>query len=736
MRQELATNISRVSVTSSSADIPSVSVDLALTNGVWGGTIGNIPAGSNRSFHAQAFNTLGALLFEGYASGITITSGQRTLVAITLQQVNPPPPFQNEAPLIGSLVASSTTVAPGGSISLVATAYDPNPDNTLTYAWNATAGTFSAPTALSTSWTAPATTGIQTLTFTVTDSGGMASNLSLAVNVTQSGGQGDAQINISFNSVPTVSVMSATPTQLAPGRTTALSVSASDPDGDGLSYAWSATCAGSWVNTSSSSAEFTPSELPAGVCNNCQLTVTVSDGRGGQTSGTVSLCISNTPPINHFAPVIVRSYSSSDTATPGQVLTYEVTASDPENSALTFSWSTNTGSLGPPANTASNSRITWTALSCVSAGVSPTITATVTNAFNLTTTKSFSVAGMPTCPSGTWSITGSMANRRYRHTATLLLNGKVLVESEGTDSAPMAEIYDPASGTWSATGSMATPRNDLHTATLLPDGKVLVAGGRIGSGRIAEVYDPALGTWSLTGPMISHRRYHSATLLPNGKVLVVGGAGGREDSDWAWGISTAEVYDPASGTWSATSSMISPRYSHTATLLPNGKVLIIGGITPAPERSVATAEVYDPASDTWTATSSMISPRSFFSATLLPNGKVLVVGAGSGWITTAEVYDPILGTWSATSPMSTTRFAHTATLLPNGKVLVAGGDGVGGELAKAEIYDPASDTWIPAGSMAYPRDEHTATLLPNGKVLITGGWGPDGTIRTAELYTP
>ena len=397
-RQALFADISRVAVTSSADDIPSVTVDLAPSNNVWGGFIGDIPAGNDRSFHAQAFNASGTLLFEGSASGVTISGDETTLVAITLQQVNPPPPFENEAPLTDSLVASSTTVAMGGSISLVATAHDPNPGDSLSYAWSSTAGTFSAPPALSTSWTAPATSGIQTLTFTVTDNGGLVSTVTLAVNVTVAGGEGEARLDISFNSAPIVTAMSASPTQVAVERMTSVSVVASDPDGDSLSYSWRATCAGSWANATSNSTEFTPLELPAGECNNCRLTVSVTDGRGGQTTGTVALCVSNTPPINHFPPVVIRSYRSSDTASAGQVLTYEVVASDPEGSALTFSWQASTGSLGAASNTASSSRVLWTAPGCVEADSTPTVTATVTNAFGLSDSVSFSVAVSEVCP--------------------------------------------------------------------------------------------------------------------------------------------------------------------------------------------------------------------------------------------------------------------------------------------------------------------------------------------------
>ncbi|MCY1041932.1 kelch-like protein [Corallococcus sp. bb12-1] len=725
VNQALASSISRVSVTSSAADIPSVTVDLAATNGVWGGIIGNIPAGSNRSFLAQAFDSSGLLLFEGTATGVTITANQSTLVAIILQQLQPPPPFENEAPIIDSLVVSSTSVAAGGSISLTATAHDPNPGDTLSYAWSATAGSFSAPSAAATSWTAPASTGIATLILTVTDSRGLSSSVVLAVNVTADG-EGDATLSISFNSSPVVTALSASPTSLAVGQTTSVSTLASDPDGDGLSYAWSASCAGTWAQASSSSAFFTPSVLPAGTCNNCQLTVTVSDGRGGQNTGTVALCVSNTPPAQHFNPVIIRSYRSSDTASPGQELTYEVVASDPEGSALTFSWEANTGSLGAPASDASHSRITWTAPSCVSAP--PSITATVTNAFHLAATRTFTVTGLPACTGGSWALTGSLAGPRANHTATLLPNGKVLVTGgtrTDTEVLATAELYDPATGTWSPTGSMADARGS-HTATLLPDGKVLVVGGLTSTTFLAtaELYDPATGTWSPTGSLQDRRSAHTATLLPDGKVLVAGGISN------IGGPLRVEVYDPATGTWSPTGAMVARRWAHTATLLSNGKVLVAGGFGPP---SQATAEVYDPATGTWSPTGSMTEARAFHTATLLPDGKVLVTGGldiFDSELATAEVYDPATGTWSPIGSMAETRALHTATLLPDGTVLVASDQ-------MPQLYDPVTNTWSPAGSLVEPRSDQTATLLPNGQVLIAGGGGNTGfRLATAELYTP
>ncbi len=729
--QELASTVSRVTVVASSADFPSLSLDLTFANGAWSGTLTNIPAGPLRTFRAQAFDISNTVLFEGSVSGITITADQTTLVAILLQEVNPPPPYQNEAPVIDSLVASSTSVRVGNSLSLVTTAHDANTSDTLTYAWSATAGSFSSTSEASTSWTAPATTGIQTLTITVTDPGGLSSSASLAINVIQGEQQGDAQLSITFNRFPSVTALAASPTLLAVGQSTTVSASASDLDGDSLSYAWSATCAGTWSTPSSSSAQFTPAALPSGACNNCRLKVSVADGRGGSTTGTVALCVSNAPRINHFNPIINHAYASSETATSGQVLTYEVIASDPEGTTLTFAWSANTGTLGTPANSATNSNVNWTAPACATASTPTVITATVTNAFNLTATRNFSVTGLPVCPSG-WASGAALLSVRSNHAAALLPNGRVFVVGGNNSSVYLAsaEVYNPASGTWSTARAMGTTRAS-PTLTPLSNGKVLVAGGNNGSQLAsAELYDPATNTWSTAGSMYIGRSGHRAVLLPNGKVLVAGGYNGFSQ------MSSAELYDPATNTWSTTSAMASARSGHMLMLLPNGKVLAAGGYNGSTYSS--TAELYDPASGTWSAAHPMATSRTGVVAALLPNGKVLVAGGYNGsYLSGAEIYDPASDTWSTTGSMATARDSHTATTLSNGKVLIAGGrSATSTYLTAAEVYDLATGTWSAAGALSAVRIDHTAVRLPNGKVLVTGGYNGSNHIGSTELYTP
>jgi hypothetical protein len=230
--------------------------------------------------------------------------------------------------------------------------------------------------------------------------------------------------------------------------------------------------------------------------------------------------------------------------------------------------------------------------------------------------------------------------------------------------------------------------------------------------------------------MSTARYWLTATLLPNGKVLVAGGAG-------AGGfLSSAELYDPASGNWTSTGSMTAPRFQQTATLLANGKVLVAGGYDGS-ANVISSAELYDPASGTWTNAGSMSTPRLSHTATLLPNGEVLVAGGEDTNhvpLASSELYEPAGGIWTNTGLMSTTRAEHTATLLPNGKVLVAGGVGAGVS-STAELYDPANGTWTNTGSMSTPRDTATATLLSNGKVLVAGGFGPTNNfLGTAELF--
>jgi Galactose oxidase, central domain len=350
-------------------------------------------------------------------------------------------------------------------------------------------------------------------------------------------------------------------------------------------------------------------------------------------------------------------------------------------------------------------------------------------------------------PTGQAALTGPIGDGRQIHTATLLADGCVLVVGGyALDDLPLAStaLYDPKTNTFRPTGSLATARG-FHTATLLDDGRVLITGGGPtawnNTGALltsAELYDPTTGTFSPTGSMATPREGHTATLLADGRVLIVGGIDLNGHA-----VTSAELYDPTTGTFSPTGSMAAARGFHTATLLADGRVLIAGG-APAAWISVfglASAEIYNPTTGTFSATGSMTTARGFHTATLLADGRVLIAGGDSrvGGRDSAELYDPTIGTFSPTGSMSPPRQYTTATLLLDGRVLFAGG---GGDytnlnfLASAEIYDPTTGTFTSTGSMADARTYHTATLLPNGRVLVTGGYGALAPLASAEIYDP
>ena len=267
---------------------------------------------------------------------------------------------------------------------------------------------------------------------------------------------------------------------------------------------------------------------------------------------------------------------------------------------------------------------------------------------------------------------------------------------------------------------------------------MLVAGGFDGTTAnaplaLAELYDPNSGSWTPTGSMLEARYDHTATLLPNGMVLVAGGA--RTNGA---GLASSELYDPVTGTWTTTGNMSAPRVYHTATLLANGKVLVAGSFVGSSEGviALASAELYDPATGSWTPTGSMDQTRGYHTATLLNDGTVLVAG-GSGGGPGSELYDPSSGSWTPTGSMVEMRSYHTATLLPDGTVLVAGGGTTIGQAATAELYEPSSRTWTSTGPMVAAALERTATLLLDGTVLVTGGYDPSANgLASAELYDP
>ena len=267
-----------------------------------------------------------------------------------------------------------------------------------------------------------------------------------------------------------------------------------------------------------------------------------------------------------------------------------------------------------------------------------------------------------------------------------------------------------------------------HTATRLPDGKVLIAGGfrEEGTSEIAiasaEIFDPVTKTFTPISDMNEPRNGHTATLLPNGKVLLAGGWNQQGRT------ATAELYDPQTGEFEYTGSLMAPRQGLTATLLQTGQVLIAGGDS-ARNAPHLTAELYDPATETFTPTENLNDGRFGHTATLLSDGRVLLVGGTSGndnILASAEIYDPETGQFTSTRDANIVRYKHTAVLLKDGNVLILGGSNEKdwtGKYDSAEIYDVETGTFTEISDMNQERFKlaEAAALLANGNVLIAGG---------------
>jgi N-acetylneuraminic acid mutarotase len=273
---------------------------------------------------------------------------------------------------------------------------------------------------------------------------------------------------------------------------------------------------------------------------------------------------------------------------------------------------------------------------------------------------------------GSWILAASLNHVRQSHTATRLNDGRVLVAGGQDDTIFLdsVEIFDPTSGSW----EIAPPLNESrynHTATLLTDGRVMVVGGFNDSGSHAsvEVFDPVSNAWSQAAPLNTPRNGHSANPLNDGRVLVSGGY------NLGW-LATAELYNPASNSWTPTSPIYCHGVYHSLTTLSDGRILAAGGACGSGFPGITDkVEIFSPVDNSWQAVAPLSTRRYAHTATLLPNGLVLVAGGanGSTRLNSAELFDPATGNWTLTASMSDERLLHTATISEQGDVLVVGG---------------------------------------------------------------
>lgn len=329
-------------------------------------------------------------------------------------------------------------------------------------------------------------------------------------------------------------------------------------------------------------------------------------------------------------------------------------------------------------------------------------------------------------PGLAWA-TAPMSRVRWLHTLTKLADGRVLAAGGSPgESATTAEIYDPAADTWTSTATPMLYAHVWHHAATLCDGRVLVAGQFDHKSLKAEVYDPIADAWSGTGNT-KHSHIYGAVVpfpAPDCRVMLIGGYSGNF---------YGELYDPSKGVFADGGSVMkNERFFHAATRLLDGRVLVTGGGVDAGGTwyTWASVDLYDPVARTWTKAKNMKQARRGHSATLLPDGRVLVAGGTQGGVAngsdggkqlaTTEIYDPVANLWTPGPDLLTGRTLHSAVLLPSGGVLVLGGlDVTASATRRVEGYWEGS--WHEAPPLEADRFLHAAVVLDDGGIFLTGG---------------
>ena len=343
-----------------------------------------------------------------------------------------------------------------------------------------------------------------------------------------------------------------------------------------------------------------------------------------------------------------------------------------------------------------------------------------------------------------WTNGPAMSMPHCYHTATALKDGRILIVGgnlSDNDVTTNCEIYDPVNNTYQPTGSLNVPRSS-HSATLLPDGRVLVVSGLywLYSPDLdsAEIYNPASGTWSLTAqPIFAHGLDPATTLLKDGRVLVVGGDALPFDNE---GVSDrAEIFDPVGNTWSAAAyhEGIGAGGACCNALLNDGRVLFSSRNT--------NTYIYNPVNDTWQSGGAISMSRVYATSVVLQDGRVMVIGGAAPYDNNnsyVDIYDPAVNAWSPTAPLLQGRYGHTATILPDGRVVVAGGikrwvddrQNPDNYLNNSvEIYNPATGQWEEGPALNFKRAFHTSTLLRDGRLFVAGGRNGSVWLNTTEV---
>lgn len=361
------------------------------------------------------------------------------------------------------------------------------------------------------------------------------------------------------------------------------------------------------------------------------------------------------------------------------------------------------------------------------------------------------------CATGAWAqgrVTpaGLLGTARLHHTATLLADGRVLVlggrAGDGLTTLASCEVFDPKRGRWRPCAPMRTARSH-HAATRLPDGRVLVTGGtthdsRDGQNRFialdsVEVYEPAKDAWRAAAPMAEARNGHTATLLEDGSVLVVGGA--REQRVH---LASVERYLPAEDTWRAEAPLHVGRWLHSAVRTSDGQVAVIGGRSNAsqegrgPGVAIADVERFDPATGRWTELPPMSEPRQRTAVVAGEDGALIVIGGQTATSSTnyAETWRPGLAEWELfQNHLSMSLSGHSGVRLPSGDLVVMGGEPPNAvDTARVQRWLAATKQWCLAGELRASRKHHSATLLDDGRVLVVGGTSSGLPERSAELW--